>query len=165
MSDARKQFIKKTFEANPDVPQLELLRAHKAKFDEKLSFVQIRRLRDAFKGGKFDALWDKLVTARVKKAANPGGKRGRQPKSRGERRKVVATRGRRRADMNKIALDEFSQHLVVFRTGEGLQSKTFKSRDRAEGFLRELLASNTRATDIAYYRQNPFHTNIKITIG
>lgn len=85
-------------------------------------------------------------------------------KVRGDRRGNLEPRGRRDADLNKIQLREFSEHLVVFRKGGAMQQATFKSRERAEKLVRELLSAGLAATDIAYYRLNPIKANMTATV-
>ena len=89
----------------------------------------------------------------------------REPKQRGDRRAKYDIRGRRGADKNKVQLDEFSEHLVVCRTPEGLDQQTFKSRERAQERVRELLALGFSATDIAYYRLNAMKTTVTVVIN
>ena len=88
----------------------------------------------------------------------------REPKQRGDRRAKYDLRGRRGADKNKVQLDEFSDHLVVCRTPDGLEQQAFKSRERAQERVRELLAQGLAATDIAYYRLNPIKTTVTVVI-
>ena len=88
----------------------------------------------------------------------------RQPKQRGDRRAKFEKRGRRKLDLNKIQLDDFSEHLVVYRKDGALTQQTFKSRDRAEQLVRELLNAGHVATEIAYYKLNPIKTTVTVTI-
>jgi hypothetical protein len=89
---------------------------------------------------------------------------GRQPKERGDRRAKIETRGRRKADLNKIQLNDFSGHLVVYRVDGALTQQTFKSRERAEQCVRELLNAGHVATEIAYYRLNPIRTTVTVQL-
>jgi hypothetical protein len=88
----------------------------------------------------------------------------RQPKQRGDRRAKYETRGRRKLDLNKIQLDDFSDHLVVYRQDGALTQQTFKSRDRAEQLVRELLNAGHVATEIAYYKLNPIKTTVTVEL-
>ena len=85
-------------------------------------------------------------------------------KQRGDRRARYEPRGRRDADLNKIQLNDFSEHLVVYRKDGALEQATFKSRDRAEQLVRELLNAGHVATEIAYYKLNPIRTTVTVTI-
>ncbi len=85
-------------------------------------------------------------------------------KQRGDRRAKYEPRGRRDADLNKIQLNDFSEHLVVYRKDGALEQATFKSRDRAEQLVRELLNAGHVATEIAYYKLNPIKTTVTVTI-
>lgn len=85
-------------------------------------------------------------------------------KQRGDRRAKYEPRGRRDADLNKIQLNDFSEHLVVYRREGALEQATFKSRDRAEQLVRELLNAGHVATEIAYYKLNPIKTTVTVTI-
>lgn len=86
----------------------------------------------------------------------------RQGKQRGDRRAKYEKRGRRKIDLNKIQLDDFSDHLVVYRKDGALTQQTFKSRDRAEQLVRELLNAGHVATEIAYYKLNPIKTTVTV---
>jgi hypothetical protein len=99
---------------------------------------------------------------RPRKNGNPA--QARQPKERGDRRAKFETRGRRKLDLNKIQLDDFSAHLVVYRVDGALTQQTFKSRDRAEQFVRELLNAGHVATEIAYYKLNDINTTVTVTL-
>lgn len=85
-------------------------------------------------------------------------------KVRGDRRGKSEPRGRRDSDLNKVQLNEFSEHLVVYRKDGVLQQATFKSRERAEKLVRDLLGGGCVATDIAYYRLNPIKTKVVVTV-
>ncbi len=87
-----------------------------------------------------------------------------QAKTRGDRRAKYEPRGRRDADLNKIQLNDFSEHLVVYRKEGALEQATFKSRDRAEQLVRELLNAGHVATEIAYYKHNPIKTTVTVTV-
>ncbi len=99
---------------------------------------------------------------RPRKDGSPA--QARQPKQRGDRRAKYETRGRRKRDLNKIQLDDFSEHLVVYRREGALTQQTFKSRDRAEQLVRELLNAGHVATEIAYYKLNPIRTTVTVQL-
>lgn len=88
----------------------------------------------------------------------------RAAKQRGDRRAKYELRGRRKADLDKIQLSDFSDHLVVYRKDGALQQATFKSRDRAEALVRELLNAGHVATEIAYYKLNPIKATVTVTV-
>ncbi|GIK53316.1 MAG: hypothetical protein BroJett014_22890 [Planctomycetota bacterium] len=191
MSD-RKKTIFQILSNNNNLNQLQLSREIKKQTGQGVAFPQLKKLREALAADQYDAVYDSLFASadapvkrkpgrpRKEKAAaaepapepaaqsegaaapeqEPAGK-----KQRGERRARYDVRGRRKADKNKIQLDDFADHLVVFRTAEGLRQETFKSRDRAEQKVRELLNAGHVATEIAYYRLNPLKTKVTVEIN
>lgn len=191
MSD-RKTTIFQILSHSNSLNQLQLSREIKKQTGHGVAFPQLKKLREALAAGQFDAAYDglfaaadapvkrkpgrprKVPAAAAEPAPEPAAQTERAPapeqaapagKQRGERRARYDVRGRRKADKNKIQLDDFADHLVVFRTAEGLRQETFKSRDRAEQKVRELLNAGHVATEIAYYRLNPLKTKVTVEIN
>jgi hypothetical protein len=180
MSNEKMEFVRGQFRADPAVSQFKLTNEVKTRFGKGLAFGAIKKLREAHAAGTFDAAWRELFGAEEAAAATAAPQAapapapaepaavpqpaGRQPKQRGERRSKIEKRGRRRADRSLILLEDFAEHLVVYRVQGVLQQATFKSRDRAEEKVKELLAAGTPATDLAYYKQSSMGAKITISI-
>ncbi|MCA8914406.1 MAG: hypothetical protein KDB90_03260 [Planctomycetes bacterium] len=147
----RKAFVAEIISAEENMSQLEISRAVKDEFGVGLSFVQIRRLRDAHEAGAFDRVWDELFA--VEEAAPEGG--GRRKKPRGDRRRKTQLRGRRNLDLDKFVLNTLKNHLVIYRAEGGvLNSQAFKSRERAEQLIKQLLDEGHPPEQIGYFRRN-----------
>jgi hypothetical protein len=167
----RKSIVLDVIRKNPLGNQLAISREVKARTGKGVAFPQLKRLREAVAEGNFGQIYEKMFAGKEPAATKRGPGRPRkdgspaQPrKERGERRGRNQTRGRRRADLNKIQLDEFSQHLVVCRGQDGMHQATFKSRARAEAHVRELIDRGCPANRIAYYRLNPIKTKITVKL-
>lgn len=158
MSD-KKAFVASLFEGDPNINQLELSRAVRQKFGKGLSFVHVRKLREAHADGSFDRLWSEMFAtdADLKRSEQTAPKK----KSRGERRRKTLLKGRRDIDRDKIVMNGFNNHLVVYRTHEGLMhSQAFKSRKRAERLVHQLLIEGVPANEIAHFKRNEITTKV-----
>lgn len=157
--DERKAFVASLFEDDPNIKQLELSRAVREKFGKGLSFVHVRKLREAHADGSFDRTWAELFTTEpdVKRSESTAP----QKKSRGDRRRKTLLRGRRDLDRDKIVMTNFNNHLVVYRTDEGrMHSQAFKSRKRAERLVHQLLIEGVPANEIAHFKRNEIKTKV-----
>ncbi|MCB9893939.1 MAG: hypothetical protein H6839_05810 [Planctomycetes bacterium] len=147
----RKAFVAEIISAEEGMSQLEISRAVKDQFGSGLSFVQVRRLRDAHEAGAFDRVWDELFAVEEAKSENGG----RRKKPRGDRRRKTLLRGRRNLDMDKFVLNTMHNHLVIYRAeGGALNSQAFKSRERAEKLVKQLLQEGHPPEQIGYFRRN-----------
>lgn len=154
----KKSFVAEQLKANPEINQLELSRKVRETYGKGLSFVHVRQLRDAFAKGSFDRVWQELfgLEEEVEQRAP-----ARVKKSRGERRRKTQLRGRRDLDRDKIVMRDFSNHLVVYRTHDGtMHSQAFKSRDRAERMVNDLLSEGVPASEIGYFRRNEIQARV-----
>jgi hypothetical protein len=160
----KKAFVASIFERDPTVKQLDLSRAVREKFGKGLSFVHVRKLREAFADGSFDRVWSEMFATEPdlkRSQASLGKAPTRRKKSRGERRRKTLLKGRRDIDRDKIVVTDFNSHLVVYRTHEGLMhSRAFKSRKRAERMVNQLLVDGVPANEIGYFRRNEIKTKV-----
>ncbi|MBE7492357.1 MAG: hypothetical protein HS108_11445 [Planctomycetes bacterium] len=148
--DDKKKFVASVFEHNIDVTIGELSRQLRQAFGKGVGFVEIKRLREAWLGGTFDRVWDEIFRDEPTWQASAAG-----AKERGDRRKKLKVRGRRRVDKDKISLAGMRGHLVVYRTPDGfLNSQQFDSRRRAEELVRQLLREGIKADQIGWFRRN-----------
>ena len=155
----KKAFVAALFEDAPNIHQLELSRAVRDKFGKGLSFVHIRKLREAHAKGAFDRMWSELFA--VERDVKLSKKDAPKKKSRGERRRKTLLKGRRNIDRDKIVVTGFNNHLVVYRTHEGLMhSQAFKSRKRAERLVNQLLVDGVPANSIGYFKRNEIKTKV-----
>ena len=147
----RKTFVADLLKGQPDMSQLELSRTVKEAFGTGLSFTHIRQLRAAHDAGNFNRVWSELFG--LEEAAPEGG--GRRKKQRGDRRRKTQLRGRRNLDRDKFLLSSMNKHLVVYRTEEGvMNSQSFKSRERAEKLVGELIEEGIPAEEIGYFHRS-----------
>lgn len=150
----RKNFVGAQFAANIDIKAGELSSALRDKFGKGLGFVEVKRLREAFVGGSFDRVWDELFRDEPTWEASAR-ELSREKKSRGERRKKLAVRGRRGIDRDKVSLPEIRGHMVLYRTADGfLNVQQFDSRKRAEELVKQLMHEGIKAGDIHWFRRN-----------
>jgi hypothetical protein len=155
----KKSFVAEQLKANPEINQLELSRKVRETYGKGLSFVHVRQLRDAWGKGSFDRVWHELFG--LEEATEQSAAPARQKKSRGERRRKTQLRGRRDLDRDKIVMRDFSNHLVVYRTHDGtMHSQAFKSRDRAERMVNELLSEGVPANEIGYFKRNEIQAKV-----
>lgn len=157
--EEKKAFVASMFEADPNVNQLQLSRAVREKFGKGLSFVAIRKLREAWTSGSFHRMWLEMFAderdQQRSQATAP------QKKQRGDRRRKTLLKGRRDIDRDKIVMTSFNNHLVVYRTHEGLMhSQAFKSRKRAERLVHQLLVDGVPANEIAHFKRNELKTKV-----
>lgn len=153
----RKTFVAELLAANPELNQLELSRKVRGAFGTGLSFVHVRKLRQAHAEGEFDSVWTDLFGEEEQ-----FGDAESLKKQRGERRRKTQLRGRRGLDRDKIVMREFHSHLVVYRAHDGrMNSQAFNSRKRAESMVNELLIEGVPASEIGYFKRN----EIKATVA
>jgi hypothetical protein len=146
----KKTFVAEMLKANPEIKQVDLSRAVRDAYGKGLAFGHIRTLKEAFDKGSFERVWSELFSEEEVVEAAPV-----KQKSKGERRRKTQLKGRRDLDRDKILLRSLNNHLVVYRTHEGnLHSQAFKSRDRAERLVRELLDEGVPAAEIGYFKRN-----------
>ena len=157
--DEKKAFVASLFEDDPNIHQLELSRAVREKFGKGLSFVHVKKLRGAHADGGFDRMWSELFAVERDVKLSDANKPVK--KSRGERRRKTLLKGRRGIDRDKIVMNAFNNHLVVYRTHEGLMhSQAFKSRKRAERLVHQLLIEGVKANEIAHFKRNEIKTKV-----
>lgn len=159
----RKNFVAALFARDPEMNQLKLSRAVRDKFGKGLSFVNIKKLRDAHNDGSFDRVWNELFKGETDLKLSKQGMRkvATQKKIRGDRRRKTQLKGRRSIDRDKIRISDMRAHLVVYRAADGvMQSLTFKSRKRAEAMVKELLGEGVAANEIGYFRRNEIQTTV-----
>ncbi len=147
----RKKFVGDSFAANIDIKAGELSAALRDKFGKGVGFVEVKRLREAFVGGTFDRVWEELFRDEPTWEASSLDL-SREKKSRGERRKKLAVRGRRGIDRDKVTLPEIRGHMVLYRTADGcLNVQQFDSRKRAGELVKQLIHEGVKAKDIHWF--------------
>jgi hypothetical protein len=159
----RKDFVAALFAKDPEMNQLKLSRAVRDKFGKGLSFVNIKKLRDAHKDGSFNRVWNELFKGETDLKLSKQGmqKVASRKKVRGDRRRKTQLKGRRSIDRDKIRISDMRNHLVVYRADDGvMQSQSFKSRKRAEKLVTELLNDGVPANEIGYFRRNEIQTKV-----
>lgn len=153
MKHTKKEFIRARLREEPTVSGAVLSREVREEFGKGISVTHAKTLREALENGTYDRVYHEFYGDETDWEESE--KAGRKAKLRGERRKRTSLKGRRGVDRNKIRLDEFENHLLVYRLSDGtLTSQAFKSRDRAERTIRQLIREGTPEAEICWYRKN-----------
>lgn len=161
--DTRKEFVAEMFANDPEINQLKLSRAVRDRFGKGISFVNIKKLRDAHGDGSFNRVWNELFKDETDLVLSKQGmqKSATQKKARGDRRRKTQLKGRRSIDRDKVRISDMRRHLVVYRADDGMmQSQTFKSRKRAEKLVMDLLSDGVPANEIGYFRRNEIQAKV-----